>query len=83
MNRKRKLYFTFLLAFVFGLFSLNSQAFAEEMNSTAETRIEAGEVKADAEVNAAVDRESPAISERERSDEDQNIPSGGGYRSKI
>lgn len=78
MNRKRKLYFTFLLAFVFGLFSLNSQAFAEEMNSTAETRIEAGEVKADAEVNAAVDRESPAISERERSDEDQNIPSGGG-----
>ena len=78
MNRKRKLYLTLLLAFVFGLFSLNSQAFAEEMDSTVETVIEADEVKADAEVNAAVDRESPAISEGERSDEDQNIPSGGG-----
>ena len=78
MNRKRKLYFTFLLAFVFGLFSLNSQAFAEEMNSTAEMAIEAGEVKADAEANAAVDRESPAISEGKLSDEDQKILSGGG-----
>lgn len=78
MNRKRKLYFTLLLAFVFGLFSLNSQAFAEEMNSTAETKIETGEMKADAEVNVAVDRESPAISEGKLSDEDQNILSGGG-----
>lgn len=78
MNRKRKLYFTLLLAFVFGLFSLNSQAFAEEMNSVAETVIEADEVKADAEVNATVDRESPAISDGELSDGDQNIPSGGG-----
>lgn len=77
MNRKRKLYFTLLLAFVFGLFSLNSQAFAEEMNSTAETAIEADKVKADAEVNAAVDRESPAISEGELSDEDQSISSEG------
>lgn len=83
MNRKRKLYVTLLLAFVFGLFSLNSKAFAEEMNSTTETAIEADEVKADAEVNAAVDRESPAISEEKLSDEDQNISSGGGYRSKI
>lgn len=83
MNRKRKLYFTLLLAFVFGLFSLNSKAFAGEMNSVAETTIEAGEVKADAEVNAADDRESPAISEGILSDEDQNILSGGGYRSKI
>lgn len=78
MNRKRKLYVTLLLAFVFGLFSLNSKAFAEEMNSTTETAIEAGEVKADAEVNAAVDRESPAISEGKLSDEDQKILSGGG-----
>ena len=78
MNRKRKLYFTLLLAFVFGLFSLNSKAFAEEMNSVAETAIEAGEVKADAEVNAAVDRESPAISDGKLLDGDQNIPSGGG-----
>lgn len=83
MNRKRKLYLTLLLAFVFGLFSLNSQAFAEEMDSTAETAIEVDEVKADAEVNVAVDRESPAISEGELSDEDQNISSGGGYWSKI
>lgn len=83
MNRKRKLYFTLLLAFAFGLFSLNSKAFAEEMNSVAEVTIEAGEVKADAKVNAAVDRESPAISEGKFSDEDQNIPSGGGFRSKI
>lgn len=78
MNRKRKLYFTLLLAFAFGLFSLNSKAFAEDMNSVAETAIEAGEVKADAEVNAAVDRESPAISEARLSDKDQNILSGGG-----
>lgn len=82
MNRKRKLYLTLLFAFVFGLFSLNSQAFAEEMDSTAETAIEADEVKADAEVNAAVDRESPAISEGELSDEDQNISSGGGIGVK-
>lgn len=82
MNRKRKLYFTLLLAFAFGLFSLNSKAFAEEMNSVAEVTIEAGEVKADAKVNAAVDRESPAISEGKFSDEDQNIPSGGGSEVK-
>lgn len=82
MNRKRKLYVTLLLAFVFGLFSLNSKAFAEEMNSTTETAIEADEVKADAEVNAAVDRESPAISEEKLSDEDQNISSGGGTEVK-
>lgn len=82
MNRKRKLYLTLLFAFVFGLFSLNSQAFAEEMDSTVETVIEADEVKADAEVNAAVDRESPAISEGEFSDEDQNISSGGGIGVK-
>lgn len=83
MNRKRKLYLTLLFAFVFGLFSLNSQAFAQEMDSTTETKIEAGEAKADAEVNAAVDRESPAISEGKLSDENQNILSGGGYWSKI
>lgn len=77
MNRKRKLCFTLLLAFAFGLFSLNSKAFAEDMDSVAEITIEAGEVKADAEDNAAVGRENPAISEGKRSDEDQNILSGG------
>lgn len=82
MNCKRKLYLTLLFAFVFGLFSLNSEAFAQEMNSTAKTAIEAGEIKADAEANAAVDRESPAISEGELSDEDQSISSGGDTEAK-
>lgn len=82
MNCKRKLYLTLLFVFVFGLFSLNSQVFAQEMNSTAKTAIEAGEIKADAEANAAVDRESPAISEGELSDEDQSISSGGDTEAK-
>lgn len=82
MNCKRKLYLMLLFAFVFGLFSMNSEAFAQEMNSTAKTAIEAGEIKADAEANAAVDRESPAISEGELSDEDQSISSGGDTEAK-
>lgn len=75
MTRKRTLFIMLLLTFIFGLISIDSKVYAEEVPMTETKVTEIREVKAEKEVIATVNEKLPTVPTKNSLAESENSPS--------